>query len=404
VWDVASGAPVETLSGHGGRITALTLSADGETLYTCSLDGAIFEWDLGASRRFGKPFTAGPSAEPEFGPDAQTIGPPLASSPDGRSFAVRVGASGVASYSTATLHRRNAFRVPGVVIGLAWSRTGDLAVTGDKGLVQLWRLGGHPHLVRELTGLRSTNKLTEAVTTAAFSPDGAIIAAGDVNHTAPSVPYRFGTVAAWDAASGRRLWKARSKDGAVTGLAFAPDGKTLAVARESGSIVFSDPRSGRVKRTQKVDGGLVTLTYAPDGTLATGTWSGIVQFWDAGTGAQIGHPTLVAAAPVASISFDPSGTVFATTGGSDGLAKLWTTKTQQQFGATFPGRPGMWGRAVHTPDGSKLLTVFADGTGFVWPTALRDLESHACAVAGRNFTREEWARYVSGYAYRETCP
>ncbi len=48
--------------------------------------------------------------------------------------------------------------------------------------------------------------------------------------------------------------------------------------------------------------------------------------------------------------------------------KLWTTKTQQQFGADFPADPGQVGNTRYTPDGSKLIVVYGDGKGFVWPT------------------------------------
>ena len=108
---------------------------------------------------------------------------------------------------------------------------------------------------------------------------------------------------------------------------------------------------------------------------------------------------------MASISFDPTGgAIFATAGGSDGLAKLWDTKTGQQFGATFPGDPGQWGNAQFTPDGSKLVVVYDDGTGFVWPASAAAWEQHACAVAGRNFTHEEWRRFVGGRTYSRVCP
>jgi len=30
--------------------------------------------------------------------------------------------------------------------------------------------------------------------------------------------------------------------------------------------------------------------------------------------------------------------------------------------------------------------------------------AHACAVAGRNLTKEEWRRFVPGHPYRKTCP
>jgi WD40 repeat protein len=197
--------------------------------------------------------------------------------------------------------------------------------------------------------------------------------------------------------------------GWIATVVFSPDGKSLAAAREDGAVLVYDARTGRVERTLRTEGatGLTfeTAAFAPDGrTLATGSWAGIVQLWDPATGAQIGHPTSVAASSVASIAFAPAGDTFATAGGSDGLAKLWTAKTRQQFAAAFPANPGQFGSARYTPDGSKLIVLYQDGKAFVWPVSLRAWEDHACAVAGRNLTREEWSRFVGGHRYQNVCP
>jgi WD40 repeat protein len=295
----------------------------------------------------------------------------------------------------------------GDVIGLAWSSRGELAVTGDSGRVQLWDVNGPPRLVRALKGLRSINGQPEAVTTTAFSPDGRLVAAGDINHTPGYTPYHLGSVAVWDT-SGRRLWNTTKRGWAST-VVFSPDGTSIAAARDDGVVDVYDARSGHLERTLHAEGatGLTfqTAAFAPDGrTLATGSWAGIVQLWDPATGAQIGHPTSVAASSVASIAFAPTGDTFATAGGSDGFTKLWTTKTRQQFGAAFPGSSGQGGNARYTPDGSKLIVISQDGKGFVWPVSLHSWEDHACAVAGRNLSREEWSRFVGGRRYIDVCP
>jgi WD40 repeat protein/DNA-binding SARP family transcriptional activator len=407
VWDTATEKPSLTLTGHGASITGAAFSRDSRTLYTASPDGVIFEWDLGTQRRFGHPFTMTP-APPRLTFDAQLSPPPLALSPDGSDFAVRAGASSVALYSARSFVRLHRFAVQagGDVIGLAWSSTGELAVTGDGGHVQLWDVRGRPRLVRTLRGLRSVNRRREAVTTTAFSPDGRMVAAGDMNHTPPAVPYLLGTIAVWNT-SGKRLWL-KSGRGRISSVAFSPDGRTIAASRDDGSVLLYDARTGHRERTLHLEGTgdlyYTTAAFTPDGKLlASGTAAGIVQLWNPTTGAQIGHPTLVAAAPVASIAFDPAGGAFATAGGSDGFVKLWTTKTQQQFGATLPGDPGQWGNAQYTPDGSQLIVVYQDGTGAVWPVSLPAWEEHACAVAGRNFTREEWARFVGNRHYSPVC-
>ena len=411
VWDPATASPIERLEGHGGRVTGLAISRDGTTVFTSSLDGAVFRWDLGGEGRFGRSYSSTAPLPFQLGRDAQEAPAPLALSPDGSTFAVRAGASRVALFSTETARRVQEFPVEtgGDLIGMAWSSRGLLAVTGNGGSVQLWEVGAQPQLVRRLRGLRSVNGEAEGVSAVAFSPDGRLIAAGDVNHTPGNTPWRYGSVAVWDVDSGKLLWKRTTRHGWVTAVPFSPDGKTIAAAREDGVVLLHDATTGRVARILHLQGGgnlsLVTAAFAPDGMLATGTWAGIVQLWNPATGKQIGHPTLVAAAPVASLSFDRTGKTFSTTGGSDGLAKLWTATTQQQYGSSFTAQPNDWPTAAYTPDGSRLVVVFRErGGGFVWPTSLDAWERHACAVAGRNLTHEEWSRFVSGRAYARTCP
>ena len=122
-----------------------------------------------------------------------------------------------------------------------------------------------------------------------------------------------------------------------------------------------------------------------------------------GTGGEVGTPTQVAAAPVAGIAFDPSGDTFVTSGGSDGVAKLWSTRTLQQLGADLPGAPGTWLGAEYTPSGRDIVVVSRSDQGWIWPARLSDWEAQACRVAGRNLTREEWSRYVGGRSYATVC-
>jgi WD40 repeat protein len=113
---------------------------------------------------------------------------------------------------------------------------------------------------------------------------------------------------------------------------------------------------------------------------------------------------LVEQAPVAAITVEPGGSHFAVSGGSSGRVKIWDDKTLQQFGASFPGGAGTWGTVAYTPDGSNLVVVYSDGTGDVWPVTLSAWMQHACTVAARNLTSEEWDRFVPGHSYTKTCP
>jgi WD40 repeat protein len=192
-------------------------------------------------------------------------------------------------------------------------------------------------------------------------------------------------------------------------VALSADGKTAAVSVDAGldqsvSVRIVDTSTGKVERTLQVpdaSGSVKALAFAPDGTLATGTWSGIVTFWNPETGQTIGRRTLVAPYPVASIAFSPDGARFSTTGGAG--VSIWDTATRQQLGSNFPGGDGLFGKLVYTPDGRYLLTAFTDGNAYEWPVTLKAWEGQACTVAHRNFTPEEWRRFVSGRSYSSVC-
>jgi WD40 repeat protein/class 3 adenylate cyclase len=405
VWDPRAGDVVATFTGHEDRTLGIAFSSDGKTLYTCSLDGAIFEWDLGRDRRFGRPFEIPGAPEDQNVPAL----PALALSPDGSRFAARMGRSDIGVFSTETLRRVLSFRVAnaGTITALAWSPTSEeLAVGGMQGRVQLWSVSAHPRFVRSLPGLPRVTKLPEAVNAVAFSPHGDLVAAAAINHT-PGASPPVGLAAVWQVSSGMLLWKRVHRQGPADAVTFAPDGKRLAlsfeVGRNGGVDQLLSPHDGRVQRMLRPIGASQSLAFSPDGTLATGAWSGIVERWDVASGRRLGHPVLADPAPVASISFDPSGTEFATAGGSGGFVKLWDTRTLQQLGSAFPGSPGLWANALFTPDGSKLVTLYQDGRGAVWPASVRAWEVHACRVAGRDFTHEEWSRYVAHRSYETTC-
>jgi WD40 repeat protein/DNA-binding SARP family transcriptional activator len=404
VWDAATAQPREALSGHGGRVVGLSLSADGRTLYTCSLDGTILEWDLGGQRRFGRPFQTAAHLPPP-GPDT-TPSPPLTLAPDGAAFATRVAPRQVGIFSATTLHRENSFptsRATREITSLSWSPSGaTLAVAGYDGTLQLWDVRGRPRLQRALPGMGSPNGLPEVINSVAFGRD--VVAAVDTVYR-PGAKPQDGRLALWDPRSGRLLAAPLALGRQGWSVALSPRGDVVAVGLDDDRVLVVGARNGRIHRILRPIGApIVSVAFAPDGTLATGSWAGIVQRWDPATGAQLSHPVLVAPAPVASISFDPRGDTYATSGGSDGTAKLWTDATGQQLGATFEGDPGHWGTAQYTPDGKRLIVVYDDGKGFAWPVTVAAWQEHACAVAGRSLSREEWNRYVAAGGYQHVCP
>jgi WD40 repeat protein len=420
VWDPQTARPAEVLTAPAEQVQYVAFSPDGTTLYTSSLGGVLLEWDLTGDRSFGRRFALG-----EGSPCCRTVlppAPPLAVSPNGSMFAVRLGTSTVGLFSAHTLHQLASFTIgpkSTMVTALAWSPTQPvLAVAGYSGLVQLWRVDGAPQLARSLTGLHQVPGAPEAIQALTFSPDGQFLAASDSSRTdtrgivaAGLTHYgeHFAALAIWRASNGNLVVPQidlGTGPGLYGALAFSRDGTLLAVSRPDGSVLVLDPTTGQARQTLHPLGAddTVSLAFAPNRALATGTQGGIVQLWNPASGDQAAGPVAVAVGPVTSIAFDPTGQRFATVGGLDGTVKLWSSSTLQQEGTALNTEQGAATTAVFEPGGKSLLVVDNHGNGFTWPTSLPAWEQRACAVAGRNLTRAEWTRYLPGHPYTRVCP
>lgn len=416
-------SPVRPVASPVGPV-ASAISPSGSALYSSSSDGVLLEWDLSNSRGFGSRFAAGSASPPSLGDEVSPPAPPLTVSPDGSRFAVRLGASTVGLFSSSTLRPIASFSLSPPDTGitaLAWSPTGDLlAVGGHVGLVQLWRTKGSPRLVRRLVGLDSRFGEPEAIQAIAFSSDGRLVAASDDNSAAASADGSYNTdyarVAIWQTSTGKLLAspsgltdQTRNAPTQLTlnpddAIAFSPDRKLLAMSLFNGRIVIFNSLTGDVVRTWQSNAGATSLAFAPDGTLAIGTPGGTIQFRNPTTGKEIRSPLVAAATAVTSIAFDRTGHRFATAGFGDGTVKLWFTATLRVQGTALNTDQGSTATATFDPDRNRLLAVDDQGNTFAWPTSLAAWERQACAVAGRNLSRQEWSQLIVGQPYTTVCP
>ena len=268
---------------------------------------------------------------------------------------------------------------------------------GGTSAIQLWSVQGTPALLEPLAGVPGRGRQV------AFSADGGTVAAVTIVPPLADDPNQNpdGWLAVWDTTSGHLRFSQHLGAG---GLSVAVDAhaRLLAAGVDDPRVLLVDLDSGTVRRTIRPDGGSTTaVEFKPDGTLLTGSWAGIIQRWDPQSGRELDHAVLTEGGPVSMLSISPDLATFATSAGD---AKIWDAATLQQFGATLPTGGGGWVGLAYTPDGSNLLVMSKDGSGSIWPTSVSAWLDHACAVAQRNFTHEEWSRFVPGYPYQQTCP
>jgi WD40 repeat protein len=199
-------------------------------------------------------------------------------------------------------------------------------------------------------------------TVVAFSPDGQLLAAGNVQQV-----HLFAT------ATGKQVAVLQAPVNLWPALAFAPDGRTLAVGTVKSPIpLLFDVATGKprpalrqVPAVEGRQGDVTALAFAPDGrTLVTGGNDKDVNFWDVATGTFRflcpGHTNRITA-----LSFTPDGqTVLSAS--ADGTLRFWNAATGQ-LRHTFEGQHAgpITGLAV-APDGKTATTASVDRTLCVW--------------------------------------
>jgi DNA-binding SARP family transcriptional activator/WD40 repeat protein len=397
VWDVKTGSLRETLSGHAGRVSGPAFSPDGRTLYTVGLAGEAIAWDLGGSRRFGPRFRAG-SGNLDPKSDIDSAVARFALSPDGRRIATTESSGRTAVVDRVT--GRQLFETPpargGRVLDVAWNPDGQTFVTvGVFGDVQSWHADDGSR-ADSYQGLFGQNAHAVAI-----NSEGTVVAA------AAEGGYGGDYVYLWDARTGKPLGTALHTDVPAYDLAFSPDGKELAAALLGNGVAYVwRLASRRVAYIVIIDDEVNrgdAVAFSPDGKLlATGGGSGLVRFWDAETGKQVGGSLLASAGQVLSVAFDPKGKLLVTAG-TDGATRLWDVRERTPVGPPLPIIRNLSAESTFTPSGDRIVTVYANGQAFSYDLRPASWEKLACAVAGRSLTRTEWSQYLPGRPFRPAC-
>jgi eukaryotic-like serine/threonine-protein kinase len=249
------------------------------------------------------------------------------------------------------------------------------------------------------------------VVEAAYSPDGASVAIAAL--TAQTLDERrpriflpdgmAGNVQIWDPRSGKRLVGPCPLPAEPRGLAFRPDGRTLAVVCADYHVVIIDTSSGAVRhrldpgvRSKPLDANLWTSNgdarFSPDGRfLVTWELAHALHIWDPDRGRLL--QTLDHTGRIENVAFNPVANYIFASGGRDSVVKVWDITTGRLL--TQLQHPQWIQGIAFSNDGNELITSCSDGLVRAWNWRIREMiggSSHHPSTIGFEFA--ENGRYL----------
>jgi WD40 repeat protein len=196
----------------------------------------------------------------------------------------------------------------------------------------------------------------EWVKVLAFAPDGKTLAVGSRQ------------VRLWDVATGKEVRHFGASAHLLKALAFAPDGKTLAADGADAALRRWDVATGKeLPALGGRESNVYAVAFSPDGKLlAAASWDQAVRLWDVATGKPRGVCKGHAHWPLA-LAFSPDGKLLVS-GDRGGAVRLWDVATAREA-RSFAGHTDSVLAVAFAPDGRSLVSAGKDGTVRVWDAA-----------------------------------
>ena len=390
IWDVRTGQSRLTLAGHSGSVTDGAFTPDGRTLYTASLDTSVIAWDISGNRSFGvtRPNTTqGPVS-------AGNLGASYAGWSANRGRAVIGFQTGpIVTIDTATGTRTTRGRPVKGLEDLALSPDGHYAYLSSTGpLIRRWNT---------TTGqVDKTSTLGDHSPKAVLgvSPDGRRLVACESPSGISATCYFA------DAATLERVGHGITLGFGPGTAAFSPDGRLVALGNpfDQGFSVLTVP-NGRVTWAKSWLAGVRAIGFSPDGhRLVVGSDHGQIATFDVASGRLLAGPVVAQSGPVLTASFAPDGRTILTSG-ADGMIRLWEAAHLRPVAEPLHLLPDEGVFAAYAPDGKEVLGLDPTGRVTAWPATVTAWLSRACSIARRDFTPQERTLYSIAPASPKPC-
>ena len=280
-WDPADGRPLGAVGVKPSMVDSLAISPDGRTLFVSDPDGGPVLWDLAGRRELHRltrdRLEGGRNFRPTFISDGRRVDP--------RYFHVVFSPNGQTATAGNHVWDVDAGRLlvdlPSPCFAVAYSADGRRLFTLDLAGVRTWDATTGDERRRPIP-------VSYAGGTAAFSPDGRLVAIGCIAPRTPGIRITgdrlIDPIRVWELASGREVAALLGHTDSSHGLAFSPDGRMLASVNgyvDPGLRIW-DVASGKpLRRFKSAPHGAHVVAFLPNGrSIVTAGDDGTALVWD----------------------------------------------------------------------------------------------------------------------------